>query len=122
MTAGALTVYLAYLSKFFKPVKDLAGMASSIAQTTVALERIQKILIADDIIRDPLTPSIPAAQGRISFEHVAFGYGDEPPVLRDVCFHDQARPGGGNVGPTGSSKSTVVSLMPRFYQPTGGRV
>ena len=48
MTAGALTVYLAYLNKFFKPVKDLASMASTIAQTTVALERIQKILGADD--------------------------------------------------------------------------
>jgi ABC-type multidrug transport system fused ATPase/permease subunit len=52
MTAGALTVYLAYLSKFFKPVKDLASMTSAIAQTTVALERIQNILSADDIIRE----------------------------------------------------------------------
>jgi subfamily B ATP-binding cassette protein MsbA len=50
MTAGALTVYLAYLTKFFKPVKDPASMTSVIAQTTVALERIQKILSADDII------------------------------------------------------------------------
>ena len=52
MTAGALTVYLAYLTKFFKPVKDLASMTSAIAQTTVALERIQKLLSADDIIRE----------------------------------------------------------------------
>ena len=52
MTAGALTVYLAYLSKFFKPVKDLASMTSAIAQTTVALERIQTILSADDVIRE----------------------------------------------------------------------
>src|SRR5215831_11301811 len=50
MSAGELTVYLAYLAKFFKPVKDLASMTSAIAQTTVALERIQKILSADDII------------------------------------------------------------------------
>src|SRR6201996_9345842 len=52
MTAGALTVYLAYLSKFFKPVKDLASMTSAIAQTTVALERIQKILSADQGIHE----------------------------------------------------------------------
>ena len=50
MTVGALTVFLAYLSKFFKPVQDLAKMTNTIAQTTVALERIQKILGADDII------------------------------------------------------------------------
>ncbi len=52
MTAGALTVYLAYLSKFFKPIKDLASMTSAVAQTTVALERIQTILSADDIIQE----------------------------------------------------------------------
>lgn len=52
MTAGALTVYLAHLSTFFKPIKDLASMTSAIAQTTVALERIQTILSADDIIQE----------------------------------------------------------------------
>jgi ABC-type multidrug transport system fused ATPase/permease subunit len=52
MTAGALTVYLAYLTKFFKPVKDLASMTSAIAQTTVALERIHAILSADDVIQE----------------------------------------------------------------------
>jgi subfamily B ATP-binding cassette protein MsbA len=123
MTAGALTVYLAYLSKFFKPVKDLASMASTIAQTTVALERIQKILGADDVIKerpDAIDPG--RTRGEISFEHVAFGYGDEPPVLRDVSFTIKPGQVVGIVGPTGSGKSTVVSLMPRFYDPTAGRV
>ncbi|MDM0084939.1 ABC transporter ATP-binding protein [Variovorax sp. J31P179] len=124
MTAGALTVYLAYLNKFFKPVKDLASMASTIAQTTVALERIQKILGADDIIRERLDAIDPGrTKGEISFEHVAFGYGaDEAPVLRDVSFNIKPGQVVGIVGPTGSGKSTVVSLMPRFYDPTAGRV
>lgn len=124
MTAGALTVYLAYLNKFFKPVKDLASMASTIAQTTVALERIQKILGADDVIRErPEAVDPGRAEGKITFEHVAFGYGaDEPPVLRDVSFTIEPGQVVGIVGPTGSGKSTVVSLMPRFYDPTGGRV
>ncbi|MDM0071815.1 ABC transporter ATP-binding protein [Variovorax sp. J31P207] len=124
MTAGALTVYLAYLNKFFKPVKDLASMASTIAQTTVALERIQKILGADDIIRerpDAIDPG--RTKGEISFENVAFGYGaDEALVLRDVSFNIKPGQVVGIVGPTGSGKSTVVSLMPRFYDPSGGRV
>ena len=65
MTAGALTVYLAYLTKFFKPVKDLASMTSAIAQTTVALERIQKILSADDIIPERADATDPGTgQGR----------------------------------------------------------
>ena len=52
MTAGALTVYLAYLKQFFKPVKDLASMTSTVAQTTVALERIDTILSADEVIEE----------------------------------------------------------------------
>ena len=123
MTAGALTVYLAYLSKFFKPVKDLASMTSAIAQTTVALERIQKILAADDIIRERPDAVDPApAKGEIQFEHVAFSYGADAPVLTDVSF--TIKPGQivGVVGPTGSGKSTVVSLIPRFYDTNAGCV
>ena len=123
MTAGALTVYLAYLSKFFKPVKDLAGMASTIAQTTVALERIQKILSADDVIKERPGAIDPGrTRGEIRFDHVAFGYGGDALVLRDVSFTIKPGQVVGIVGPTGSGKSTVVSLMPRFYDPSAGRV
>lgn len=123
MTAGALTVYLAYLTKFFKPVKDLAGMTSTIAQTSVALERIQTILSADEIIHDGTDAIDPGPlKGEITLDHVAFGYQGEPPVLRDVCFTIKPGQVVGIVGPTGSGKSTVVSLIPRFYEPTGGSV
>jgi subfamily B ATP-binding cassette protein MsbA len=123
MTAGALTVYLAYLSKFFKPVKDLASMTSAIAQTTVALERIQTILSADDIIEERADATDPGRlKGAITFDHIAFGYGDGTPVLRDVSFSIEPGQVVGIVGPTGSGKSTVLSLVPRFYNPTSGRV
>jgi ABC-type multidrug transport system fused ATPase/permease subunit len=98
-------------------------MTSAIAQTTVALERIQKILSADAIIperSDAVDPG--TVKGEITFEHVAFGYGDEPPVLTDVSFTIKRGQVVGIVGPTGSGKSTVVSLMPRFYDTNGGRV
>jgi ABC-type multidrug transport system fused ATPase/permease subunit len=123
MTVGALTVYLAYLGKFFKPVKDLAGMAGTMAQTSVALERIRTILSADDIIRERADATDPGrVRGEITFVDVAFAYGAEAPVLRGVSF--TVRPGEtvGIVGPTGSGKSTVASLIPRFYDPSGGRV
>ena len=123
MTAGALTVYLAYLTKFFKPVKDLASMTGVIAQTTVALERIQKILSADEIIPERADATDPGrVKGAITLEHVAFAYGDDAPVLRDVCFSIEPGQVVGVVGPTGSGKSTVLSLIPRFYDPTAGRV
>jgi ABC-type multidrug transport system fused ATPase/permease subunit len=123
MTAGALTGYLAYLTKFFKPVKDLASMTSAIAQTTVALERIQKILSADDIITERAGATVPGrVKGAITLEHVAFGYGEDTPVLRDVSFTIAPGQVVGVVGPTGSGKSTVLSLIPRFYDPAAGRV
>lgn len=123
MTAGALTVYLAYLAKFFKPVKDLASMTSAVAQTTVALERIQDILSADDVIHVSDDAGDPGrVLGGIRFDRVAFGYDKDTSVLRDVSF--EIRPGQvvGIVGPTGSGKSTVLSLIPRFYETTFGRI
>ena len=123
MTVGALTVFLAYLSKFFKPVQDLAKMTNTIAQTAVGLERIQKILGADDVIPerpDAIVP--PPLRGEVVFEHVAFAYDDDNRVLRDVSF--TIKPGQiiGLVGGTGSGKSTIVSLIPRFYDVTAGRI
>jgi len=97
-------------------------MASALAQTAAALERIQAILGADDIIRDdPAAIDPPRASGAIVLEHVAFGYADDA-VLRDVSFAIEPGQTVGIVGPIGSGKSTVVSLIARFYEPTAGRV
>jgi ABC-type multidrug transport system fused ATPase/permease subunit len=123
MTAGALTVFLSYLSKFFKPVQDLATMTNTIAQTAVGVDRIRGILDADSIIPErPDARQPDKLAGDIEFEHVAFWYSADAPVLSDVSFH--IRPGQmvGIVGPTGGGKSTVVSLIPRFYDPTSGTV
>jgi ABC-type multidrug transport system fused ATPase/permease subunit len=123
MTAGALTVYLAYLKKFFKPVKDLASMTSTVAQTTVALERIQAILSADDVIEERAGAIDPGrVRGAISFDRVSFGYDKDSPVLHEVSFDIKPGQVVGIVGPTGSGKSTVLSLLPRFYDPALGRV
>lgn len=123
MTAGALTVFLAYLSKFFKPVQDLATMTNTIAQTAVGVERIQSILDADNII--PQRPDARKPEklaGEIEFDHVAFSYSDDAPVLTDVSFHIKPGQIVGIVGPTGGGKSTIVSLIPRFYDPIAGAV
>jgi subfamily B ATP-binding cassette protein MsbA len=121
MTIGELTVYLAYLTKFFKPVKDLATATNAIAQAAVGAERVRAILDTDTVIPekvDGLEPETLA--GQIEFEHAAFGYDPAVPILTDVNF--KIKPGQfvGIVGPTGSGKSTVVSLIPRFYDLQGG--
>ena len=123
MTVGALTVYLSYLSKFFKPVKDLATTTNAIAQAAVGVDRIRAILDTDDIIPERSDAIEPAAiKGEINFEHVAFAYSADAPVLKDVSFTIKPGQMVGVVGPTGSGKSTVVSLIPRFYDPTSGAV
>jgi ABC-type multidrug transport system fused ATPase/permease subunit len=123
MTIGALTVFLSYLNKFFKPVQDLAKMTNAIAQAQVGLERIQSILDADAIIPQKPDAREPGRlSGDIVFEHVAFAYDPTAPVLRDVNLTIKPGQRIGICGPTGSGKSTVLSLIPRFYDPTGGRV
>ncbi|MEI6085797.1 MAG: ABC transporter ATP-binding protein [Verrucomicrobiota bacterium] len=123
MTIGALTVFLSYLNKFFKPVQDLATMTNVIAQAQVGMERIQAILDADTIIPQKPTAREPGSlKGEIVFEHVAFSYDPAAPVLRDVNLTIKPGQRIGVCGPTGSGKSTVLSLIPRFYDPTAGRV
>ena len=123
MTAGALTVYLAYLKMFFKPVKDLASMTSTIAQTAVALERIQNILSADDVIQERPGAIDPGrVRGAIRFDRVTFGYDRDEQVLHEVSFDIEPGQVVGIVGSTGSGKSTLLSLLPRFYDPTLGRI
>jgi ABC-type multidrug transport system fused ATPase/permease subunit len=124
MTVGALTVFLAYLTKFFKPVQDLATMTNSIAQTAVGVERVQAILDADTVIPERAEALEPQTtlKGDIVFEHVAFSYDAGTSVLRDVSFHIKPGQMVGVVGPTGGGKSTIVSLIPRFYDPTGGQI
>ena len=123
MTIGALTVFLSYLNKFFKPVLDLATMTNSIAQAAVAVERVQSILLADQLIPEAPHATEPAPfKGEIIFERVAFSYKPNTPVLKEISFTIKPGQYVGFVGATGGGKSTVASLIPRFYDPTAGRI
>ena len=123
MTAGSLTVFLSYLAKFFKPVQDVAKMSGALAQAAVGLERVYGILDIDMSI-----PERPAARepgelaGAVEFDHVAFAYQPAVPVLKDVSISIAAGQFVGIVGATGTGKSTLASLIPRFYDATAGRV
>jgi subfamily B ATP-binding cassette protein MsbA len=123
MTAGALTVFLAYLAKFFQPVRDLAATTNTIAQVSVAFERVLAVCDADKIIPErPVPVDPPRLRGEIAFNHVAFGYDSQVPVLKDITFSIGAGQMVGIVGPTGSGKSTVVSLIPRFRDSDAGSI
>jgi ABC-type multidrug transport system fused ATPase/permease subunit len=122
MTAGVLIVFLSYLAKFFKPVRDLAKMTNSVAQANVAAERIQAIMKTDSAIVERPNAREARVRGEIVFDQVEFGYNPGVPVLRGVSFSVQPGQFVGIVGPTGSGKSTVISLLARFYDPTKGGV
>jgi ABC-type multidrug transport system fused ATPase/permease subunit len=123
MTVGALTVFLAYLSKFFKPVQDLAKMSNTLAQTSVAMERVQTILDTQAMVPERADAREPGVlTGALTFDHVAFAYDPASPVLKDINFSIAPGQLVGVVGATGGGKSTVVGLIPRFYDPGAGRV
>jgi subfamily B ATP-binding cassette protein MsbA len=98
-------------------------MTNTIAQTAVGVERIRAILEADElIVQRPDAYEPKSLRGEIAFEHVEFGYEKDTPVLRDVNFVIGRGQMVGIVGPTGSGKSTIVSLIPRFYEAAKGTV
>jgi ABC-type multidrug transport system fused ATPase/permease subunit len=121
MTIGELTVYLAYLAKFFKPVKDLATSTNAVAQAAVGTERVRALLATDSLIPDNPDGLEPKSlAGAIEFNHIAFGYDPALPILTDVNLKIEPGQFVGIVGPTGSGKSTIVSLIPRFYDVQSG--
>ncbi|MGI9050390.1 MAG: ABC transporter ATP-binding protein [Rubrobacteraceae bacterium] len=123
LTVGILTAFLIYIQQFFRPIQ-LASQVYTQAQAALAgAERIYDILDEDPEPADPPDAEKPGSlEGRITFEDVSFAYDPGRPVLRDVGF--EAKPGQtiALVGPTGAGKTTIASLIPRFYDATEGSV
>ncbi len=123
LTAGALLVFVLYLGKMYKPMKDLSKMADTLSKAAVGFERIAEILSIERQVRDlPGAQAAPALQGRIEFAHVRFGYTPEQPVLADVSFTVEPGQRVALVGLTGSGKSTLIGLIPRLYDVSGGEI
>jgi ATP-binding cassette subfamily B protein len=123
LSAGVLIVFLLYLGKMYKPMRDLSKMTDTVSKATVGYERIREVLEIESVVRDaPHARRAPKFTGRIEFDKVSFGYGDGPPILTDISLTIEAGQVAAFVGPSGAGKTTVVSLIPRFYDPTSGRV
>ncbi|GAC1649279.1 MAG: ABC transporter ATP-binding protein [Acidobacteriaceae bacterium] len=123
ISTGSLIVFLTYLGKMYKPMQDLSKMTDSYSKAAVGYERIKEVLQADSTIPDlPRAKRAPRFKGLIEFVRVSFQYQNEQPILSNVSF--EIRPGKmvALVGPTGAGKSTIVSLISRFYDPTHGIV
>jgi subfamily B ATP-binding cassette protein MsbA len=123
LSAGVLIVFLLYLGKMYKPMRDLSKMTDTASKAMVGYERIQEVLDIESVVRDlPGARRAPKFSGRIEFRNVSFGYAADTPILKDVSFTIDAGQVAGIVGPSGAGKTSIVSLIPRFYDPVSGEV
>jgi ATP-binding cassette subfamily B protein len=123
MPIGNLTAFLQYIIQILFAIMMATIMFVMVPRAAVSGVRIREVLDTDPSIKDPEAPVSPERTGRVEFREVSFHYpGAEEPVLRGISF--KANPGETTaiVGSTGSGKTTLINLLPRFYDATGGTV
>jgi ATP-binding cassette subfamily B protein len=123
LSAGSLVVFIMYLTKMYKPMQELSKMTDTYSKASIGYERIQEVIDTDGEIKD-LPGARPARRfkGNIEFDKVNFAYYPDRPILRDLSFKIEAGQVAALVGPTGAGKSTIISLISRFYDPISGVV
>ena len=123
LTSGALLVFVLYLGKMYKPMKDISKMSDTLSKAAISFERIGEILALESQVRDlPGAKPAPPFAGRIEFSHVRFGYDPDRPVLTDLNLVVEPGQRAALVGLTGSGKSTLIGLIPRMYDASGGQI
>ncbi len=120
---GSLVLFLSYLNKMYKPMQDLSKMSDDYTKATTGYERICEVLEAEETLNDaPNAIAAPELHGDIEFDNVSLSYNGKGAVLHDVNCKIQAGQVTAIVGPTGAGKTSLVSLIPRFYDPSTGVV
>ncbi|HLK90740.1 MAG TPA: ABC transporter ATP-binding protein [Polyangia bacterium] len=127
LTFGVLVAFVEYLGKFFAPIRDLSTKYTVMQQAMAAAERVFSLLDTQELDApakpaDDVQPVVPGAAPLIALEHVTFGYRADRPVLDDVSLAIAAGETVAIVGATGAGKSTIIKLLPRLYDLTGGAV
>jgi len=123
LTVGELLIVMAYIGSVYKPIEAISDTVSSLQQQLIGLQMAFELQDLQPDIQDREgAVVIERAAGRVTFEHVDFSYKTRTDTLRDITF--DAAPGQvvAVVGPTGAGKTTLISLIPRFYEATAGHI
>ncbi len=121
ITLGELVAFTTYVAQLLTPVRYLGMVLPAISMAGASAERIFEILdTVPDVREEPDAPPLAVRYGQVRFENVSFGYGKHSGVLRDITFEAQPNQVIALLGLTGSGKTTVINLIPRFYDPTDG--
>jgi ATP-binding cassette subfamily B protein/subfamily B ATP-binding cassette protein MsbA len=121
LTVGQLVVFMAYLASLYAPINSIVQSNGLIQEAKAGVQRVFHML---DVVVEPSdgTACLIQCRGHIVFQHISFGYRPLEPVLHDISLEVQPGETVAIVGSTGAGKSTLVSLIPRFYDPLSGRI
>jgi ABC-type multidrug transport system fused ATPase/permease subunit len=123
MTFGSLVAFIQYAQRFYRPISDLSEKYNILQSAMASSERIFGVLDREPRIVDPENPApIPQAPSEVVFDHVSFTYATGDEVLHDVSFKVRSGEKVAIVGYTGAGKTTIISLLSRFYDVGSGRI
>jgi ATP-binding cassette, subfamily B, bacterial len=123
LTLGELLLVMSYLSQLYSPLKTMSKMVASLQAHLAGAERAFALLDEEtDVHEHPMARSIARVEGAIAFRNVSFTYNTNRPALREISFAVAAGTRVGIAGRTGAGKSTLMSLLMRFYDPTAGQI
>lgn len=122
ITVGQLSVFLSYASQYAKPFNEISGVVTELQNALTCAERVFELLDERDEIPDCANPLNPPSQGDVRLNNVSFRYVPERPLIDDLSL--EVKPGQriAIVGPTGCGKTTLINLLMRFYDVTGGSI
>jgi ATP-binding cassette subfamily B multidrug efflux pump len=122
-SVGIIVAFLTYVRRFYQPIRELANLYNQLQAALAGAERIFELLDEEPDVADaPDAIELPPVEGPVRYEGVSFNYKPGEPVLEDVSFDIEPGQTVALVGPTGAGKTTLASLLMRFYEPAEGRI